>query len=208
MYGFRQVLLPVLGAVLSIFLLVSNASANPKIGEPAPEFSAVDTNGKAVNLKDLKGKTVVLEWTNHQCPFVRKHYGSGNMQAIQKAAVADGVVWISVVSSAPGRQGHVDAAKANALTTERKASPSSVILDESGDIGQKYNATATPNMFVINKEGKLVYRGAIDDKPSASPSSLEGAKNFVTLALKAVAEGKDVELASTRPYGCSVKYGL
>lgn len=192
---------------LSILLFAAPAMAEPQVGEPAPDFTAVDSNGKSHKLSDLKGKTVVLEWTNHLCPYVGKHYGEGNMQKLQKDATKDGVVWLSVISSAPGLQGHVTPEKANELTESRDAAPSAVLLDEKGEIGKKYNARTTPHMFVIDANGELVYKGAIDDQPSANPDSLKGARNYLTGALQAVAAGKPAEPDSTRPYGCSVKYG-
>ncbi len=190
-----------------ITALAISASAEPEIGKTAPQFSVTDTNGKLQNLKDYIGKTVVLEWTNHECPFVRKHYGAENMQALQKEATSKNIVWLSIISSAPGLQGYVEAKEANKLTVSRKASPTAVILDPDGEIGKAFNATATPGMFIIDKTGKLVYKGAIDDKPSANPADIKTAKNYVQLALKAIAEDKPIERAITRPYGCSVKYG-
>ncbi|MGI9387577.1 MAG: redoxin domain-containing protein, partial [Methyloligellaceae bacterium] len=155
---------------LGALCMVPHAVADPVIGKPAPVFTGTDSNGKKVSLQDFRGKTVILEWTNHDCPFVRKHYGSGNMQALQKKATGGDVVWLSVISSAPGRQGHVSPVRANELTTARKASPSAVLLDPDGTIGRAYEATATPHMFVIDTQGTLVYKGAIDDKPSANPA--------------------------------------
>ncbi|MDA7948071.1 MAG: thioredoxin family protein [Hyphomicrobiaceae bacterium] len=194
---------------LVVFLSVAlpTARAEPRIGERAPDFVGVDSNGKTHKLSDLKGKTVILEWTNHDCPFVQKHYSSGNMQKLQKLATGDGVVWLSVISSAPGLQGHVEPAKANTLTTERDAAPSAVILDPEGEIGRAYNARTTPHMFLIDKNGTLVYKGAIDDKPSANNADVPIARNYVRDALAAHAAGKPVDPDATRPYGCSVKYG-
>jgi peroxiredoxin len=176
-------------------------------GKVAPDFTAVDSNGKTHQLSSFKGKTVVLEWTNDGCPYVQKHYGAGNMQALQKAASDAGVVWLSVISSAPGTQGHADGAAANKLTTDRKAHPTAVLLDPTGKVGKLYDAKTTPHMYVINPEGKLVYAGAIDDKPTANVADLKGARNYVTEALTAVAAGKGPAVATTRAYGCSVKYG-
>jgi len=192
---------------LSILLFAVPATAEPQVGQPAPDFTGVDSNGKSHTLSDLKGKTVVLEWTNHLCPYVGKHYGAGNMQKLQKDATGDGVVWLSVISSAPGLQGNVTPDKANELTQSRNAVPTAVLLDEKGDIGKMYNARTTPHMFVIDAKGELVYKGAIDDQPSANPDSLKGAQNYLTGALQAVAAGKPADPDSTRPYGCSVKYG-
>lgn len=191
-------------ATLVAFSAPALADAVP--GKPAPDFTATDSNGRSHKLADFKGKTVVLEWTNDGCPYVRKHYGSGNMQALQKAAADKGVVWLSVISSAKGEQGYVDGAGANKLTAERKAVPAAVLLDPAGTIGQAYGAKTTPHMYVIDKEGRLVYNGAIDDKPSANPADIKGARNYLTEALSAVTDGKPVAVASTRAYGCSVKY--
>jgi peroxiredoxin len=198
-----------LGLVLAVGLGVAEALAQPVAvaGSPAPDFAGVDSNGKSVRLSDFKGKTVVLEWTNHGCPYVQKHYGAGNMQALQAEAAAAGVVWLSVISSAPGTQGHVDGLEANKLTDERKASPTAVLIDPKGAIGRAYGATATPHMFVIAPDGKLAYGGAIDDKPTTNKGDIKTARNYVRDALAAVAAGKGPTPAQTRAYGCSVKYG-
>ena len=192
---------------LALLLGATMALAAPKVGAPAPEFTGTDSTGKTVKLSDFKGKTVVLEWTNHGCPYVKKHYGSGNMQKLQKTTTGDGVVWLSVVSSAPGRQGHVDGKAADKLTQSRGAKPTAVLLDPKGKIGKLYGARATPHMFVIDKGGTLAYMGAIDDKPSANPADVKSAINYVTKALGQIAAGKAVDPAVTRAYGCSVKYG-
>lgn len=181
-------------------------AAGPEIGKPAPAFVGVDSNGKPHKLSDFAGKTVVLEWTNADCPYVKKHYGSGNMQATQASAIAKGAVWLTIVSSAPGKQGAVTGAEANKLTADRKAAPTAVILDPSGTIGKTYEAKTTPHMFVVDGKGLLRYQGAIDDKPSSSPDSLNGAKNLVLAALSEMSAGKPVAVAETEPYGCSVKY--
>lgn len=188
------------------FFSSATAQAAIAVGAPAPEFSATTTQGTTLSLSALKGKTVVLEWTNHQCPFVRKYYDKGHMQQLQKDATAAGIVWISINSSAAGKEGHVDAARANELTTERGASPAHVILDEKGEIGRRYGAKTTPHMFVIDPSGTLVYMGAIDSKPSPNTDDIAGATNYVTAALAALKAGTPVEPASTQPYGCSVKY--
>jgi peroxiredoxin len=195
-------------AVVSLAASVGLATlAIAQEGKIAPDFTAVDSNGKSHQLSSFKGKTVVLEWTNDGCPYVQKHYGAGNMQALQKAAVESGVVWLSVISSAPGTQGHADGAAANKLNTERKAQPTAVLLDPTGKVGKLYDAKTTPHMYVINPEGKLVYAGAIDDKPTANQADIKGARNYVTEALTAVAAGKNPAVPTTRAYGCSVKYG-
>jgi peroxiredoxin len=185
---------------------VGSAAAKPEIGKPAPDFSVADTAGKTWTLGDFAGKNLVLEWTNHDCPYVRKHYDSGNMQALQKEAADAGTVWLSVVSSAPGKQGHVSAAEADALTKERGANPSAVLLDDEGAIGRAYGAQTTPHMYVIDGSGTLVYMGGIDDRATSNPADIEGATNYVRLAMADLAAGKPVSKSVTRPYGCSVKY--
>jgi peroxiredoxin len=191
---------------LALLPLSTTAMAAPEIGQPAPAFTATDTNGKSVALADLKGKTVVLEWTNHECPFVVKHYGSGNMQALQAEATKDGVVWVSINSSAKGKEGNTTAEEANKIIADQKALPTHKILDESGEIGKLYDAKTTPDMFVINKEGVLVYKGAIDDKSGFDPEEVKTAKNYVRAALADLKADKPVEVSSTKPYGCGVKY--
>lgn len=185
---------------------VADTGAAPVIGQPAPDFTATDTNGKTVRLSDYKGKVVVLEWTNHECPYVRKHYGSNNMQMIQKDATAQGVVWLSVISSAKDEQGYVEPAAANQLTASRSASPSAVLLDPTGKIGQEYGAKVTPHMYVIDASGKLAYMGGIDDKATSNPADIPSAKNYVRAALGEVMAGKPVSEPVTRAYGCTVKY--
>lgn len=193
-------------AVAAAFLAAPAGAAAPEVGKTAPDFTGVDSNGAKVTLSALRGKLVVLEWTNDGCPFVSKHYGAGNMQKTQKAARAMGAVWVSVISSAPGRQGHVDGAGANRLTEARSAAPSHVVLDPKGLIGRKYEATNTPQMFVVGKGGTLLYMGAIDSIRSANPADIPRAKNYVTAALSEIAAGGKVSDPVTRPYGCSVKY--
>ncbi len=193
-------------AMAIIFATVSPALAQVESGTPAPQFSATDTEGKPVSLSALKGKPVVLEWSNHKCPFVVKHYESGNMQKIQKAAAEQGAVWMTILSSAEGKQGYVSDEEANALTKEHDAHPAHVIRDVSGEIGRMYGAKTTPHMYVIDAEGTLVYQGAIDDKPTADQADIEGATNYVTNALDALKDGKLPEISTTQPYGCAVKY--
>jgi peroxiredoxin len=188
------------------FLMAATAQAAPQIGKPAPDFSAVDSNGKAVKLSDYRGKIVVLEWTNDGCPYVQKHYGSGNMQKLQKDETAKGIVWLSIISSAPGEQGYVEGAEANELTKSRGAAPTAVLLDPEGKVGHLYDARTTPHMFVVNGDGTLVYMGGIDSKPTANLADIKTAKNYIRAALDEVIAGKPVGDAVTRPYGCSVKY--
>ena len=182
------------------------AVAGLSVNQPAPDFTGVDSYGKTHSLSQYRGKTVVLEWTNHDCPYVRKHYQSGNMQSLQTAATGDGVVWLSIISSAPGKQGHVSAAMANELTSKRNASPSAVILDEKGDIGRLYAAKTTPHMYIIDPEGTLVYMGGIDSIPSSDQDDIDRATNYVRVALQSLSDGEPIVDNVTRPYGCSVKY--
>jgi peroxiredoxin len=182
------------------------ASPAPVVGQNAPAFTGMDTLGQQVSLEQYRGKIVILEWTNPECPFVQKHYGSGNMQALQKEATAQGVVWLSIDSSAPGQQGFVSASEAQRLTQQRGAAPTRMLLDPTGEIGHLYNARTTPHMFIIDPTGKLVYMGGIDDKPTTSKSDIPGAINYVRAALTDLASGRPVATPVTRPYGCSVKY--
>jgi peroxiredoxin len=190
-----------IAAALTLPLLAHAAT----VEAPAPAFTATTADGKTVNLADYKGKTVVLEWTNHDCPYVRKHY-SGNMQSHQKDATGQGVVWLQVISSAPGQQGHVDGATARKLNADRGAAPTATLLDPKGEIGKLYGAQTTPHMYVIKADGTLAYKGGIDSIPSAKLDDIAKADPYVKLALADVAAGRKVEKASTRPYGCSVKY--
>lgn len=182
------------------------AGAAAGVGDAAPAFSLVDTRGERRTLADLRGKTVVLEWLNHECPFVRKHYDSGNMQRLQDKHTARGVVWLSIVSSAPGKQGWVTPEQANDLTARKGAKPTAVLLDPEGTVGRLYGAKTTPHMFVVDPRGVVVYAGAIDDKPSTDPDDIPGARNHVDAALEDLAAGRPVATPATTPYGCSVKY--
>lgn len=192
-----------IAAVLAAPLL---AVANANVEAPAPAFTATTADGKTVNLADYKGRTVVLEWTNHDCPYVKKHYGSGNMQSQQKDATGQGVVWLQVISSAPGQQGFVDGATAKKLNADRGAAPTATLLDPKGELGRLYGAQTTPHVYVIKGDGTLAYKGGIDSIPSAKVEDIAKADPYVKLALADVAAGRKVEKASTRPYGCSVKY--
>lgn len=189
----------------ALFLVPAQAEAS-RIGKAAPAFELQDANGRTRTLTEFAGKTVVLEWTNAGCPFVRKHYDSGNMQALQKKWTEKGVVWLTVNSSASGKQGHVDGAGAKKEIAANAAQPTAYLLDPSGKVGKAYGATATPHMYVIDAKGNLVYGGAIDDKPSADQADIPSAKNYVDAALTSVLAGEKVETGSTRAYGCAMKY--
>ena len=205
-----NVIAPGLYGVLAFLAFDANlhpdAHAQARIGAPAPAFTMPDSNGRPVSLGEFKGKTVVLEWTNHGCPYVGKHYRSNNMQSLQKKWTADGIIWLSVISSAPGTQGHVTPAQANKLTADRNAAPTAVLLDPDGIAGRAYDARVTPHMYIVAGDGTLVYMGGIDDKPSARVSDIDGATNYVDQALTEMAQGKPVSVTSSRPYGCTVKY--
>ena len=181
---------------------------SPAVGAVAPDISVTDSNGKTHTISQYKGKTVVLEWFNPGCPFVVKHYGSGNMQKLQEEYTGKGVVWLTIDSSAPFRQGHLTPEQANAKMTEWKMKSSAVLLDPDGKAGQTYGAKTTPHMFVINPDGRVIYQGAIDSKPSNAPEAIATATNYVKVALDESMAGKNVTTASTKPYGCSVKYKL
>jgi hypothetical protein len=193
-------------SLLAALIVPALAHAAANVDAPAPAFTATTADGKTVSLADYKGKTVVLEWTNHDCPFVKKHYGSGNMQSQQKAAASQGVVWLQVISSAPGQQGHVDGATAQKLNTDRGAVPTATLLDPKGEIGKAYGAQTTPHMYVIRPDGTLAYKGGIDSLATADQNDIGKAEPYVTQALVAVSSGRKVDKASTRPYGCSIKY--
>lgn len=199
-------------ALLSAALVLAlggftSAKARPEIGQPAPDFEVVDTTGTTHQLADFEGQTVVLEWTNHDCPFVQKHYESGNMQDQQRSAINDhGVVWLTVISSSPGTQGHVSPTQADALTVSRNASPTAVLLDEDGSMGRAFDARVTPHMYIIDEASTLVYMGGIDSNPSANPDDIPAATQYVMESLKAMAADEPIGEPITRPYGCSIKY--
>src|SRR5207248_2072382 len=194
-------------ALLSIAVSTALFAADsPAVGTNAPDFSLTDSKGKTQSVSQYKGKYVVLEWFNPECPFVKKHYGSGNMQKLQEEFTGKGVVWLSIDSSAPGLEGNLTAEQANAKMTEWKTKQTALVLDPDGKAGRSYGAKNTPHMFVINPEGKIVYEGAIDSKPSANPSDIANSTNYVKIALEESLAGKTVSNANTKPYGCSVKY--
>lgn len=189
-------------AMLVTPLLLSAA----KVGDSAPDFTATGSDGKAYHLADFHGKYVVLEWHNNGCPYTRKHYESGNMQKLQKEWTGRGVAWFTVISSAPGTQGYVTADQENAYMAKMHATPTAALLDASGNLGHLYDAKTTPHMIVINPQGAIIYDGAIDDHPTSEQSDIASSKNYVDEALTEAMGGHPVETATTRPYGCSVKY--
>jgi len=191
---------------LVITLLLFSSAYAVKVGEPAPDFQATDSNGQVHKLSNERGKFLVLEWHNNGCPYTQKHYESGNMQRLQKEWTGKGVVWFTVISSAQGQQGYVTAQQENDYLKQMKASPTAALLDPQGDVGRLYSAKTTPHMFVINPAGVLIYDGAIDDKPTTEQSDIAGAKNYVSQALEEAAAGSQVSTPTSRPYGCSVKY--
>jgi len=192
---------------VGVFALLSPPQAEAvQSGAVAPGFSAVDDTGRTRTLEEFAGKTVVLEWSNDRCPYVRKHYEAGAMQTLQREATAQNVVWLTIVSSAPGKQGHVTGAQSQALTASRNAAPTAVLFDPTGEVGRLYGARTTPHMYVISGDSKLAYQGGIDDRNSADPATLNGARNYVREALTAVRAGRAPEVTAAAPYGCSIKY--
>lgn len=187
-------------------ILVHPALAAPEINNPAPEFELVATDGKIHRLSDYRGRMVVLEWTNHQCPFVEKHYNTGNMQKTQRHAEELDAVWLTIISSAPGKQGHVTAEEADKLTADRDAAPAAVLFDEQGVVGKLYGARTTPHMYLIDEKGVLRYMGGIDDKPTTRNEDVKTAQNYVLAALDGWATKNEVPVAATPPYGCAIKY--
>ncbi len=177
-----------------------------RVGTPAPDFTATASNGKTYHLSEFRGRFVVLEWHNNGCPYTRKHYESGNMQRLQKEWTGNGVVWFTVISSAPGTQGYVNAEQENSYLSKMGAAPTAALLDPNGDIGHLYDAKTTPHMFIINPEGVLIYNGAIDDHPTSDASDIPHSENYVSVALTDAMAGRRISDAATRPYGCSVKY--
>lgn len=182
------------------------ALAAPVPGQPAPDFRAVDVDGKPVSLADFRGKTVVLEWNNPNCPFVQKHYTSGNMQSLQRKNTAGGIVWLAINSTTEAHSDYMAPAKLAAWFGEQKAAPSAILMDAKGEVGRAYGAKVTPHMYVIDARGTLVYAGAIDDKRSANPADIKTSTNHVAVALDELAAGKPVSTAATSAYGCTIKY--
>jgi len=207
----KRYLFALASTVAFVALQVSGGQAagrqdTPSIGEPAPAFTATDDNGLLHALADYQGNFVVLEWHNNGCPYVQKHYRSGNMQALQKEWTGKGVVWLTIVSSAPGTQGYVTPEQSQAYMKAQNAAPTAVLLDPGGEVGHLYDARNTPQMFVIDPTGRLIYDGAIDDRPTADPASLQGATNYVSQALTEAMAGQSLSRPLTPPYGCTVKY--
>ena len=196
----------VLLIALAATVAVGPAAAQQTTGQVAGNFRLTDATGKAVSLSDYRGRTVVLEWNNPGCPYVKKHYDSGNMQRTQGSATAGGAVWLTVNSGAPGKQGYMTGPEARAFTASAKARPTAYLLDPEGRVGRGYAAKTTPHLYVIDGRGVLRYQGGIDDKPTADQADIAGARNHVLAALGEMKAGKPVSVAETRPYGCSVKY--
>lgn len=193
-------------AAASVAAIAAPLAAEPRIGAAVPQFRAYDMHGKIVNLSDYRGKTVVLEWNNPGCPYVKKHYESGNMQKTQAAAMAQGAVWLTINSGAAGKQGHMRGAEAQQFVTAQKAKPSAYLLDPQGLVGKGYGAKTTPHMYVIDGQGRLAYSGAIDNKPTADKADIANARNHVLAAIGELRAGKAVSVPESRPYGCAVKY--
>jgi len=196
----------ILKSILALLVAAGTAVAAPQVGQPAPEFTLTDSNGKSHNLSDFKGKFVVLEWLIHVCPFVKKHYDGGNMQGLQKEFTGKDVVWLSIVSSAPGKQGHMSPEETNKTKEEKGSAATAILNDEDGTVGKLYDAKVTPELYVINPEGTLIYMGAIDDKKSVEPADVAGAKNYVKQALDEAMASNPVSEPTTEPYGCGIKY--
>jgi hypothetical protein len=192
--------------LVAVLICAAPLVAAAKVGQAAPDFTATASNGKSFRLSDYRGKYVVLEWHNNGCPYVGKHYKSGNMQRLQKEWTGRSVVWFTIISSALGKQGYVTASEENDYLAKMKAAPTAALLDPTGEIGHLYDAKTSPQMVVINPQGTVIYDGAIDDKPTTDLNDIAGATNYVNLALEQAMVGKQVETPTTRPYGCSVKY--
>lgn len=195
--------------LILIIFFAMNIFSLAKVGETAPNFSLINQDNKKISLEEFRGKKVVLEWTNHECPFVKRHYETGNMQKLQKELVDNDVIWLSIVSSAKGKQGYINQDQAKQLTLTRDASPNHVLLDEDGSVGKKFVAKTTPHMYVIDEDGMLKYQGAIDNLGTMGAlfsTDLSQGVNFVREAIQSLNAGLEIESSSTRPYGCSIKY--
>jgi len=196
----------IIAVLTSLAATAAFAAESPSVGSAAPEFSAPDSKGKTHSLSQYKGKYVVLEWFNPECPFVKKHYGGGNMQKLQEEVSGKGGVWLSIASSAPGKEGSLTVEQAEKKIAEWKMQSAALLLDQDGKVGKSYGAKNTPHMFIINPEGKVVYAGAIDSKASPNPADIPSSTNYVKVALDESMAGKPVSTAQTKPYGCSIKY--
>jgi len=196
--------------LMSVLLLfvgsLAVAGENARLNETAPKFTLQDNAGKSYSLSDFKGKYVILEWVNFGCPFVRKHYDSGNMQKLQKTYTEKGVIWLSICSSADGKQGYFEGEELDEKIAEEGVNATAYLIDEEGTVGKMYGAKTTPHMYIINPEGKLVYVGGIDDRASTKVADIEGATNYVSAALDEAMGGKPITVQTSKPYGCSVKY--
>jgi len=195
-----------LSMIVALFGLFSVAHANVAIGDAAPEFTLTDTHGETHSLSDFEGKIVVLEWFNHGCPFVVKHYSEGNMQSLQEKYTEEGVIWLSICSSNVGKQGYDSPEGHNSTAEELGKNPTAILLDVDGTVGRAFGARVTPHMYVIDAEGNLAYQGAIDDRRSTNPAHIPDSKNYVAAALDALLAGEEVEITTSQPYGCTVKY--
>lgn len=193
-------------AVLVAAVALASPASAATVGQPARDFRLTDMAGRNVSLGQFRGRTVVLEWHNPGCPFVQKHYNSGNMQRTQAAARAQGAVWLTINSGAPGKQGYMTGAQAQAQVRAANAQPTHYLLDPRGVVGRAYDAQTTPHMYIVDPQGRLVYQGGIDDRPTANPADIQGARNHVLAALADLRAGRAVAVSDTRPYGCSVKY--
>ncbi len=202
----KKTLTAIVALAAGFVVLAAAPVKDVKVGKPAPDFTLVDSHGKKHTLSDYRGKFVVLEWINFGCPFVRKHYNSGNMQGLQKKYTEKGVVWLSICSSAPGKQGYYKPEEINKMLKQKKAHPTAYLLDPEGTVGRLYGAKTTPHMFIIDPKGVLIYAGGIDDKPTTRLKDVKTAHNYVSAALDAALAGKPVPVKTSRPYGCSVKY--
>ena len=204
MFRRRFVAFPMLLSVLA--LAAGSAHATAAVGQPAPDFTLKDATGKTVKLSDFKGKHVVLEWTNPGCPFVQKHYNSGNMPATQKDAMGKGVVWLAINSTEKASYDYLEPAKLVAWKQERKSTPSAILMDEEGTVGRAYGARTTPHMYIVNPQGQLIYAGGIDSIPSSSAADIPKATNYIKTGVAEALAGKPLTASTTRPYGCSIKY--
>lgn len=194
--------------LLAFFAFIAAATAqDAKLNQKAPDFTLTDSDGNTHSLSDFAGKYVVLEWINYGCPFVKKHYETDNMQELQKKYTDKGVIWLAICSSAEGKQGYMEPKDINQKTKDFKAKYTAYLIDTDGTVGKMYGAKVTPHMFIIDKSGKLVYAGGIDNKPTTDKNDIDGAENYVDKVFKEIFDGKDISTQTTKPYGCSVKYG-